>query len=413
MHTEISVADLDKFLSNFAKTVTYDSMAATAMNKFRLAVPEGIPADPFSNEYAQFQINLYSQIAGKRYALENESVAFDVDEAARIPFPYSSGNAQTVGVQFTAIGALLRSMDLHRGARILEFGAGWGNTSIALARAGYNVTAVDLEPRFCELIRRRAASAGVKIETINEDFFWVESFTGEPYDAVVFFECFHHCADHLRLLRALHTALKPKGRIFFGAEPVTNELPMPWGIRLDGESLWAIRTHGWLELGFTQDYFTEALLATGWDVTPHLSYDHFAANVWEASRFDEKTLSFSAASDRISSPTGVRVPNGWLLTNISSAWGFHGPYATVPSGKWLARVYFYEDVKVTGIGTLDVCSNDGKMVHAMERFNFDRLETSVVAIPFSIPRPLHKMEIRLHCDSNVSLKLKRVEFVRV
>jgi len=387
-------------------------MAARAMSKFRIAVPEGIPTDPFSDEYAQFQINLYAQIAGKQYTLENESVPFDVDEAAKTPYPYSSGNAQTVGLQFTAIGALLRSMDLHRGARILEFGAGWGNTSIALARAGYDVTAVDLEPRFCELIQRRAAIAGVKIETINEDFFWVESFKGVPFDAIVFFECFHHCADHLRLLRALHTALKPDGRVFFGAEPVTNELPMPWGVRLDGESLWAIRTHGWLELGFTQDYFTEALFATGWDVTPHLSSDHFAANVWEASRFDEKTLSFSAASDQIFSPTGARVPNGWSLNNVSAAWGFHGPYATIPSGNWIAKIYFGEDASFSGIGTLDVCSDDGKTVHMFEKFNFDLFETRVIQLSFSIPRPLYKTEVRLYCDSNVSLELERVEFVR-
>ena len=65
------------------------------------------------------------------------------------------------------------------------------------------------------------------------------------------------------LLRALRQAVMPEGRIFFGGEPITADFPMPWGLRLDGNSLWAIRKNGWLELGFREDYFARALAETG------------------------------------------------------------------------------------------------------------------------------------------------------
>ena len=36
------------------------------------------------------------------------------------------------------------------------------------------------------------------------------------------------------------------------------------GMRLDGSALWAIRKNGWMELGFREDYFAQALLRSGW-----------------------------------------------------------------------------------------------------------------------------------------------------
>ena len=49
-----------------------------------------------------------------------------------------------------AIGFLLRAMALPPGARVLEFGPGWGHTSLMLAQLGHRVTVVDIEARFCE-----------------------------------------------------------------------------------------------------------------------------------------------------------------------------------------------------------------------------------------------------------------------
>ena len=121
----------------------------------------------------------------------------------------------------------------------------------------------------------------MQVEVINDDFFWIES-AGRRFDAIVFFESFHHCADHLRLLRSLGPALTPDGHVYFGAEPITPDFPVPWGLRTDGESLWAIRRNGWLELGFHPDYFRQALRQAGLVAEVHTSADLPWINVWDA-----------------------------------------------------------------------------------------------------------------------------------
>lgn len=86
------------------------------------------------------------------------------------------------------------------------------------------------------------------------------------FDAVLFFECFHHCANHQQLVAGLDRVVAPGGKVLFAAEPILDEFPIPWGLRLDGESLWAIRQHGWLELGFQESYFRRLMERHGWSV---------------------------------------------------------------------------------------------------------------------------------------------------
>jgi SAM-dependent methyltransferase len=87
---------------------------------------------------------------------------------------------------------------------------------------------------------------------------------GQEFDAVLFFESFHHSTRHLDLLASLDAVVAPGGRVYFAAEPIEDEYYAPWGPRLDGESLWAIRKNGWFELGFRTSYFFGALRRSGW-----------------------------------------------------------------------------------------------------------------------------------------------------
>jgi SAM-dependent methyltransferase len=130
-------------------------------------------------------------------------------------------------------------------------------------RLGFEVTAVEIEPRFCELLEARARDLpGLRVVESSMLEFRAEG----PFDAAIFYEAFHHCADHLALLERLHALVRPGGRILFAAEPVA-PMPYPWGPRLDGYSLWSTRTYGWLELGFDEGYFAQALHRTGWTAT--------------------------------------------------------------------------------------------------------------------------------------------------
>ncbi len=151
-------------------------------------------------------------------------------------------------------------------ARIVEFGPGWGNLTEDLVSTGFNVTAVEVDEQFCELIRRRCPNPELLAVTQQD----MLSFNPDDlFDAAIFFESFHHCSDHLAMLEKLHRIVRPGGVVFFASEPV-QRLNYPWGPRLDGLSLWSTRTYGWLELGFDTSYFDNALSRTGWRGTRRL-----------------------------------------------------------------------------------------------------------------------------------------------
>ena len=281
------IAELDEVLAecDAAGRVSDDALRAV-FNTFRMDFDASVPADPFSVEYRDFQMDLYKRISSRTYDPRNEVTKFDVEAADRLPFPFLTRNCKTTGFFTMGVGFLLHTLQLQPGERVIEFGPGWGNTTIAMAMTGLEVTAVDIESNFCDLLRMRARRHDVHIDVVNADFMWAEE-VGEPFDAAVFFESFHHCSDHLRLLAALRNAVKSDGRVYFAAEPILTDFPLPWGLRMDGESLWAIRSHGWMELGYNETYFREALARTGWTATKHVYPDLGWAAVWEARRADE------------------------------------------------------------------------------------------------------------------------------
>jgi SAM-dependent methyltransferase len=110
---------------------------------------------------------------------------------------------------------------------------------------------MDIEGKFLEILRRRAARESIlTINTIQGEFLDLPD-TPHVYNAALFFECFHHCIGFKVLLERLRSVIKPGGRIVFCGEVFYGDwFDFPWGVRLDGQSVWAIRSFGWMELGF-------------------------------------------------------------------------------------------------------------------------------------------------------------------
>jgi len=232
-----------------------------ALQRFDFAGLPDLPPDPRSEEYRQAQLSLYERIAGRPYTPSAERSIFDAAAAARSPFPYNTGSAEVVGDQLIALGFLLKAMGPAGPSSVLEFGPGWGNTTDALLRMGHRVTAVEIDPAFVELIGRRCADVAERLTLVTADM--LEFRTTERFDLVLFFESFHHCSDHRAMLARLADLIRPGGSVVFAGEPVL-DLPYPWGLRLDGQSLWSVRQLGWLELGFDTAYFFAALRDFGW-----------------------------------------------------------------------------------------------------------------------------------------------------
>jgi len=406
---DAKIAECDR-----AEAVSDDALRAV-FGTFRMDPPAALPADPFAPEYRERQLGLYREVAGRPCSTGNEASVFDVERAALRPFPFTTGSGRTAGEHFMAIGFLLRAMALPPNSRVLEFGPGWGNTTTMLAKLGHRVTAVDIEPRSCELLRRRVAREGVEVEAVNADFLWAEGEEARGrFDAALFFECFHHCADHLRLLRALRGALAPGGRVFFAAEPISPGFPMPWGLRLDGDSLWAARKNGRMELGFRDDYFQEALSRTGWVGRKHACPDPAWASVWEAGRREETVLRFAAAGLPVHTQVGQR-RNGLIEFLGAEGTGVHGPYIALPRGRYTARLRFRAGWASGGTAVLGVSADNGETRIVSRPFEGGRLaETGMaVEVPFEAAADLSGVEVRLFCRPGFTGALEAVEIAPV
>jgi SAM-dependent methyltransferase len=227
---------------------------------FSFVLPS-VVGDPFSDEYKRSVIRSYERLSGRSLSVHNEHTEFDFCAALTKPFPYSTGSSAVVADYFLQAAYLLKALELD-GGTIADMGPGWGNTSEMLARCGFDVWAVDINEDFCRLIRERTRRQGLIVNTLEGDFFSVAD--APPLDGAVFFESFHHCLDHLRLLELLYAKVKFGGSLAFAGEPIVQNWFVPWGMRPDGMSAWSVRKFGWLELGFDEDYFLAALIRTGW-----------------------------------------------------------------------------------------------------------------------------------------------------
>jgi SAM-dependent methyltransferase len=161
-------------------------------------------------------------------------------------------------------------MALKPGAKVVEFGPGWGNTLMHLAMMGYETTAVEVNKPSIELMKYRANLHGRSIRAVESDMVDFARTTSEKYDAAVFVGCFHHCHDPVAMIGYLDRIIADDGRVYFADEPIfpsrAPAMPYPWGLRLDGNSLYYTRVWGWLEMGYQEGFFREALRRAGWTV---------------------------------------------------------------------------------------------------------------------------------------------------
>jgi SAM-dependent methyltransferase len=179
-----------------------------------------------------------------------------------------------VGGFLIAFGYVIKIMELPKGARILEVGCGLGSFTFLLAKMGYQVDALDVSDSQCKIVRKVVERLPTPPNVICQPLDKFLETSVAQYDAVIFFESFHHFLDHFSLLKILVTShLSPIGKIALAGEPILREsnsiLPYPWGIRLDGESLRAMRKWGWLELGFTEAYVRNMFARIGLSFARH------------------------------------------------------------------------------------------------------------------------------------------------
>lgn len=245
-----------------------------------------VPKDPYSAEFKAFQQAIYQRLAQQTYAVANEETPFDLDHQLNWPYPYSTQSAQTVGEHLLGYGWVIGRMRLPAGSHILEIGSGFGSLTLHLAQMGYHVTCLDMSAALLDLIEQRTAHLPTPVKTVCGDMATAK-ITG-TFDAVIFNASFHHTLEHQAVFQRVSQHVAPGGMVVFSAEPIvsrwTKHVPYPWGIRLDGISVWSICEWGWMELGFQESYFAELVAQAGWNLVRYTAGFSPYADVWIATK---------------------------------------------------------------------------------------------------------------------------------
>lgn len=224
--------------------------------------------DPFSEEYYQQQVALYTELSGRKVDQEQgELTPLDVDTHAGGNNPYNSGDVGWIAKHTRAIHSCLVLANLPHKATILDAGSGWGLSSEAMAFCGASVTALDINPLFVQLVKKRAERLSLPIEAVQSEF---DQFAStQQYDMLLFYECLHHSLKPWETLAHLGKFVKPDGKILFAGEPINTCWWKDWGIRLDPESVYVIRKFGWWEGGWSTDFISRCFSRAGFTLTPY------------------------------------------------------------------------------------------------------------------------------------------------
>jgi 2-polyprenyl-3-methyl-5-hydroxy-6-metoxy-1,4-benzoquinol methylase len=208
----------------------------------------------------------------------------DLDAIYRPAF-FAGGDTQFAGGQIMATGHILMRSGIQPGQRVLEYGAGFGQTALAFARLGAKVDTVDINAAFCGAIRQTAERYQVDLTPHHAEYGFNPAGKPHAYDLIFFYESFHHCLDFETLIPKLREYLTPTGRVILAGEPIFDglcpDMPYPWGFRLDWENVAIMRIRGWLELGFERSFLLDRFAQAGFACTLHSDPNSHWAQVYE------------------------------------------------------------------------------------------------------------------------------------
>lgn len=170
----------------------------------------------------------------------------------------SSGDAVHAAALLAPIGEeLVEAAGILVGERVLDLGAGLGTVSIAAAKRGARVSAIDVSANLVDRGRERSAAAGVEVDWQVADLHDLPYKYGS-FDVVLSNFGVVRAAEPARAANGILNVLAPAGRLFFTAwhehsfngranELIASLLPDDSGRPLVDQHYWAEldHVHGW------------------------------------------------------------------------------------------------------------------------------------------------------------------------
>jgi 2-polyprenyl-3-methyl-5-hydroxy-6-metoxy-1,4-benzoquinol methylase len=218
--------------------------------------------DPLSDDYLDQMVKFYTELSGRNLnQTENELLQIDLQSHVAAPNSYNHASPNILAGQYRLLTDALSQVEYPPNSSALDMGCGWGLSSEILANLGYQVTAVDINPQFVELVRRRAARLDLAIRPVVGTF---EDFRPqETIDLILFYECLHHAVRPWVVLDNLVEKLSSSGTLLLVGESIQSQWWPQWGLRLDPLALYVIRKYGWFESGWSEPFLFRLLASRG------------------------------------------------------------------------------------------------------------------------------------------------------
>jgi len=390
-----------------------------------------MPADPFSDAYRRAVLDIHARISGRPCydATTMERTPLDVARFVARPAAYQY-DSQWLGNYLESFGHIIKMLDVRPGMRVIEFGCGDADLALHLARFGCDVTVVDIEPDYLEIVRRKAERLDVPIRTVLGDL--TDGVDLEPFDRIFFFQAFHHSLEHQQAIANHARMLRHDGFVVFGAEPVIDPtgpwaraVPYPWGPRLDGLSLRAMQTHGWMELGFQQPYFEALLARHGLSCEQETSpVNNLAASIVARRVGVAKAAPLSGRDASLRDPATdlawdwrdkmmsiIGTPDGdWLESSGREGVVLYGPYMPLAAGDYRATFEIAcESAPSTDrtMATCDVASgNEGRRLTSIDVHGVASGKRLEVVVPFTLAAPTEKLQFRVIATAGIPIRVR-------
>lgn len=157
-------------------------------------------------EASEVNNSIYETYGDRWYTAYDDPIAF-LRAENRVKFPW-----------------IVQHMNTHlgAGASVLDVGCGGGFLSNDLARAGFQVTGVDLSPESLKIAEAYDETHSVKYEVADA---FNLPYPDESFDSVTAMDFLEHIDDPEKVIREFSRVLKPHGLFFFHT---FNRNPVSW-----------------------------------------------------------------------------------------------------------------------------------------------------------------------------------------